>query len=1073
MKTKQYFKGVEELEDNPHLDKLKKQEFPTELPVMDFLEDNLKVEDTSRRDFLKTLGFSVSAAALVASCEIPVKKALPYVDKPASITPGKASYYASSYFDGKDFASVLVKTRDGRPIKIDGNPESPITKGGSTPAMQASVLSLYDQTRYRSASKKGEDIEYAVADEEIIAALNSGRPTVLLTGRIISPSIQRAIDKFVSTHNATHVVYDSSVPSALLTANEQSFGVAAMPVYKFENADVIASFGADFLNSFGNTIPQMQGYISKRKVSEDHATMSKHYQVESYLSQTGSNADVRLPLKPSEMKQALFALYNALGGSISGLSKTDFGNGEIQRMAKALRAAAGKSLVLCGINDVECQLITNAINASLGNIGSTVDFNRAKPQTGSGLESLLSSLQSGIGQLITFGVNPIFDLPNGSDLADMMLKIPTRISLDGFPNETSNLADYILPNHHYLESWGDAEPMANSFSIQQPTINPIFKTRSVIETLLSLSGDTQSAYDYIKDEWMSRLGSLDAWDDVVRNGFYHIEGSSPVSLSSNASSAVSSLSYSAPASSGMEFVLFEDKMAGGRHAGNPLIQELPDPVSKVCWGNYAAVSKKTAEENGWYFKPGGISPNKALTRNEHPGKKRFHKIAVTANGNTVELPVLVQPGMPDNVIGIPVGYGRTVSGLAGVGIGVNAFPLASNSNGHLSYSGNASVKSVGWSEKNEIAQTQLHYTIDDDRPVVQEATLADYKTDSKAGNYVRFLPDFKHAVEPTLYPEREFLGHKWFMSIDLNSCTGCGACVVACNVENNVPVVGKEEIAVGRDMHWLRIDRYYASTNEEDAKDLSNPSVVFMPMMCQHCDNAPCENVCPVNATNHSSEGLNQMAYNRCIGTRYCANNCPFKVRRFNWFDYWGADAWGPGNDLNANHPDTINYKMRDDLTRMVLNPDVTVRSRGVMEKCSFCAQRIQSAKLDAKLDGSALGGDDVKTACQVSCPTHAIEFGDINNKDSKVHALEADSRNYYVLEEIHVLPSVGYLTKISNSDAAPFDKHPEGHFANADRSEAHGDHGDHGDGHGGGHGAGSDSHSEGGHGSEKKKDAH
>jgi len=382
------------------------------------------------------------------------------------------------------------------------------------------------------------------------------------------------------------------------------------------------------------------------------------------------------------------------------------------------------------------------------------------------------------------------------------------------------------------------------------------------------------------------------------------------------------------------------------------------------------------------------------------------------------LPVLVQPGVAYGTVAVPKGYGRTKGGLVGLNIGVNPNGLTSNQ------FATATISKTG--KKYDLANSQVHYTINDDRPVVREATLEQFKENNQAGNEFRYTHEFEHAIEPTLYAERKFPGHHWGMNVDLNSCFGCGACVISCNIENNIPVVGKKEMANNREMHWLRIDRYFASEdqNPKSPDYMEDPKAVFMPMMCQHCDNAPCENVCPVNASNHSSEGLNQMAYNRCIGTRYCANNCPFKVRRFNWFDYWGADSFGPKNDHKAN---TVNGMMRDDYSRMILNPDVTVRSRGVIEKCSFCVQRIQEAKLDAKISNTGLADNAIKTACQSACPTDAIVFGDTNNENSNVRNLMDNDRNYYVLEEFHILPSVGYLTKITNSDTAIFDKSKDG----------------------------------------------
>ncbi len=1033
-KQKQYYKGIEEIEVPEMLQEHNKNEFQEDLPVLDYLNENLKKSQASRRDFLKAMGFSVSAAALAASCEaIPVKKAIPYLNKPENITPGKALYYASTYYDGNDFANILVKTREGRPIKIDGNPNGPIGNAGSTAAIQASVISLYDSNRYKGPTSGGKNKTWAEIDDSVKFALsNSAKPVVLLTNSIISPSIKKAIEAFKAKYSARHVTYDAISASAILKANEKSFGKKVIPNYKFENADIIASFGADFLGNWLSSMEYVQGYMANRKVSADHPKMSKHYQVESYFSLTGSNADERLPLKPSEMKAALFALYNELGGS-TGSPSMDAGNGFIKRMAADLEAARGKALVVCGINDEDCQSVTNAINAKLGSYGSTIDLNRtvnAFQCDDEVMAALVSDIKAGnVGALLTYGANPVYSYPD-AELAEAIGNITTVIGLDTAPNETNTLAGIQMPTHHYLEDWCDYEYKKGSFSMAQPTINPLYNTRSLLDTLNALVAEddvpAKSSYRALQETWKEKLTGdfREAWDKLVESGVYHEEDVPAQDVSFDASSAASGISYSGSSSSnGLEFVLYADKLGDGQHAGNPYLQELPDPVSKACWTNYAAVSPKFAKDQGWH----------KIDRNKKPGKQTKPVIAVTANGQSIELPVLPQPGVPYGVLAIPVGYGRTVGSLAGVNIGANGYKLAGAGNGSPLMNGVATFETTG--KRVEIPQTQIHYTIDDDRPVVKEATLADYSKDKNAGNWEIDLPEYKKATDVTLYPQTDYSeqGHHWKMSVDLNSCIGCGACSVACSVENNVPVVGKTEIQNYRDMHWIRIDRYYASRSD-DPKDLENPSVVFMPMMCQHCDNAPCENVCPVNATNHSSEGLNQMAYNRCIGTRYCANNCPYKVRRFNWLDYWGAD-WIDGNDLNK---DEVSGNMRGDLTRMVLNPDVTVRSRGVIEKCSFCVQRIQEAKLEAKMAGEPMAADAVKTACQTACPTNAIVFGDNNNPESEVHKLLQNDRSYRVLDEFHVLPSVEYLTKITNAEHAPFDKLDEG-FYSREAAGAHG----------------------------------
>lgn len=1026
-------------------------------PVVDFVSDNLQKTSASRRDFLKTMGFSVSAAALAASCEVPVKKALPYVNKPEEVTPGKAIYYASAFFDGSNFADILVKNRDGRPIKVDGDKTSPATKGETGAACQASVISLYDHTRFHSPKIEGKDADWKTILKALTKDLKSvSGEIILLTGPVISPSLRRAILEFNTQFGAKHVVYSSNKNDALLIANEQDFGKKVAPFYHFDKADVIMSFGADFLgNWLGGSNYFSVDYSKGRKVNPDNPKMSKHYQLDTYMSVTGSNADTRISVKPSEFKATLFELHNLLAKSlgqsvISGIPKSDARvSGFLKQVAKSLLASKGRSIVAAGSNDIETQKVANAINKMLGNYGQTIDFSKTiNTVQGDNRDfmSLLRKMKSGkVGALLMHNVNPVYDSPVATQFASALEKVKVKASFDNAPSETNELSKYILPDSHYLESWADFEPVTGHYSICQPTINTLFDTREFGESLLRLTGNNESYHDFMK------RGYTGNWVKTVSTGYATSSATSQVQTEENQDSFTSSspLRYTKPnVGSGLEIVLFEDKMGNGQHAANPYLQELPGSVSKVSWTNYGAISPTYHKETGW-----------GRDRNIKPGQQKSTIVSVSANGNSAEVPVLVLPGIQNGVMAIPVGYGRKIAGLVGKNVGANAHSIATvNKDGLVSDFVFAEVTPTG--AKIEIPQTQFHYTIPKDRSTVKEATLEAYKENTKAGNTDRYLESYQKAFgeDVTLFPKHKFPGHHWGMSIDMNACYGCGACVVSCNIENNIPVVGRDEVSRSREMHWLRIDRYFASEDQNPESDtyMQDPSAVFMPMMCQHCDNAPCENVCPVNATNHSSEGLNQMAYNRCIGTRYCANNCPFKVRRFNWFDYWGADSFGPVNDLNK---DLVSSEMRNDFSRMILNPDVTVRSRGVIEKCSFCVQNIQAAKLEAKISGNPMEADAIKTACQKACATDAIVFGDTNNSDSEVSKGLANDRNFYLLEEFHLLSSVGYMTKITNSDKALFDHLPNGHFAHV-KDGHHGE--EHGDGHSkDAHGKKKDSHDE------------
>lgn len=1017
MAEQQFWKGLDEKFNDPEFMQQAGKEFPEELPGFGA---KLQQANTTRRDFLKVLGFSVGAATIAAGCEMPVRKSIPYLVKPDEIVPGVANYYASSYVDGGKYCSVLVKTREGRPIKIEGNNLSKITYGGTDAAAQASVLSLYDSYRPKGPVAMTKATTWEELDKAVIGKLQAisaaGGAIRILSSTIISPSLKAAIAKFTAQYPGTELVqYDAVSYSGLLDANEQSFGKRVLPNYRFEKAKVIVSLGADFLGTWISPTEYAYNYGLTRKVSPDNPTMSRHYQVEAYASLTGLNADVRVPVRPSEETAAAITLYNLVAGktggqSISGGKLESNYAASLQDAANDLVNARGASLVICGSNDVNVQLIVNAINQLLGNYGTTIDMvehSNLRQGNDTQYNKLVADVTNGtVKALIVLNANPAYNLPKGDAFIEALKKVELTVSLNDKRTETDTLIQYLAPDHHYLESWGDAEPRNGHISIIQPTIDPLFKTRAAGESLLKFAGIDQSYYDFVRENWTASIFGKQTglttfghfWDRAVHDGVftYTPTEAAPVLGTIDVAAAGAAALQNVKAGN-LEVIVYEKTAIGdGKDSDNPWLQELPDPVSKVTWDNYACVSLKFAEANGLDY---------TADRTKKSYGRTVQTIKITANGYELELPVHIQPGTPDNTIAIALGYGREVVGKSGE-VGGNAFPfITAYKNGAQSrYANDASFEVTGRDFK--LAQTQTHFSVSDglnQRPVVKTTTLEAYANDPAAGNH-----DREHVKKhlKTLYGYHEFPGHHWGMGIDLNSCFGCGACVVACNAENNIPVVGKKEVTLYREMHWLRIDRYYFG-------DVENPSAVFQPMMCQHCDNAPCENVCPVSATNHSTEGLNQMAYNRCIGTRYCANNCPYKVRRFNWFDYWGADSFTLTGALENNYDP---HEMTEDLTRMVLNPDVTVRSRGVMEKCSFCVQRIQEGKLAAKKQGRKLQDGDIKTACQAACVTGAIVFGDVNNQDSAATIMSNDERGFKVIEEIHTLPSITYLTKVRNT---------------------------------------------------------
>ena len=1003
---KKYWKGVEELRNDAEFVRLKNDEFYEPLPIDELI--NKKAEDitvTPRRDFLKFLGFSVAAASL-AACEAPVRKTIPYVIRPEQITPGIANYYASTYFDGYDYASLVVKTREGRPIKVEGNTLSSISKGRINARVQASVLSLYDNVRLRGPLMSGNAASWADVDkaigEKLTAIAAKGGKIRILSSTVISPSTLRVIGDFSKKYPTTkHIQYDAISLSAMRQSNLDSFGVNGIPSYMFNKANVIVGIESDFLVNWISPIEYAAQYAETRKLDGGKKAMSRHIQLEAAMSVTGSNADVRIGVKPSQQGSAVVALYNAIA-SKSGASAISGGiEGElavkIEKAAEELLANKGKSLVVCGINDIATQNIVNAINVMLDSYGNTIDLTTTcnlRQGNDAELAAFTDEMNKGeVSALLVYNCNPAYTLPDAKAFTDGMKRTELTVSFSDRPDETSLLCQFVCPDHHSLESWNDAEPKKGFYSISQPTISPLFNTRQFQETLLAWAGTPTLFHDYMKAGWSSMLPVGLSWEKFLQDGVLENTGTA-------AGKFTSSASLTAPAGgekAGFELVIYEKVGLGnGLQANNPWLQELPDPISKITWDNYLAVSPKDAREKGWA--QGNI-------------------VSIKSGNVSAKVPVVIQPGQTAGTVSLAVGYGRTAAGKTADKIGVNAYPFVTISGNSLRYSAPVEIsKTVD--EDYLFAATQTHHTMMG-RAIVKETTLEEFIKNPNAGNEPELLEikagkDIKkeRTENVTLWTEHEIGNHHWGLSIDLNSCIGCGACVVACTAENNVSVVGKDEVRRSREMHWMRIDRYYSS--DADPKEHQSgdnalmeipsdmPKVVYQPVMCQHCNHAPCETVCPVIATSHSSEGLNQMTYNRCVGTRYCANNCPFKVRRFNWFQYSDNKDF----DFNTNN----------DLGKMVLNPDVVVRSRGVMEKCSMCVQRIQEGKLNAKKEGRQVKEGEVNTACAQTCPTQAITFGDYNRKDSAINTMwKPEERSYHLLGELNVQPNVFYQTKVRN----------------------------------------------------------
>ena len=1029
--NKIYWKNEEELNPTDSIvQKLSENEFPEEIPVDEFLGDKETLSDskTNRRDFLKYVGFS-TAAASIAACEGPVIKSIPYVVQPERIVPGVANYYATTIANGYDFASILIKTREGRPIKVENNKEAK-SAGNSNARIQASVLSLYDSTRLQGPLSNGEPIEWAILDANVKAKLgalkDSGRQVVLLTQTYASPSTASLIADFTAAYpNTKHITYDAIAQDAALNAYEMVYGERALADYNFEKAELIVSFGADFLGDW-----QGGGYdagYSRGRVPKN-GKMSRHIQFEANMSLTGANADKRIPLKPSEQKKALAALYGKLN---NGKVSTDLSEGilaMVDMTAAEIRKMGSKAVVVTGIDDTDAQSVVLAINKML----SSEAFDTKAPKyTRQGntkdVQQLIADMKAGrVGMLIMDGVNPMYTLPNAADFAEGVEKVDLSVTFSTNWNETTERTQFTAAANHYLESWGDAELKKGHFSLMQPTIKELFDTKQFQQALLTWMDNDQSYYEYIKNSWTSTLLGDASWNKALHDGVFNstsMAGDTAPSEVPNDTeagdnmvlmSAVQRLAMAA--SEGMELILYPKVgMGDGQQANNPWLQEFPDPITRVTWDNYITVSKADAAELG------------LINENVANGGLDGSYANVTVNGISLNnVPVIIQPGQAPKTVGLSFGYGRKVGMKEEMQTGINAYAVYNNFN---------TVQSVSIekaSGMHEFACIQLQNTLMGRGEIIKETTLDKYTTeDAQEWNPVPQV-SLNHQEVPATTVDLwtsfdRSIGHHFNMSIDLNACTGCGACVIACHAENNVPVVGKMEVRKSRDMHWLRIDRYYSSEDtfeddnikkdefsgafesksgfEEMERAAVNPQVAFQPVMCQHCNHAPCETVCPVAATTHSRQGQNHMAYNRCVGTRYCANNCPYKVRRFNWFLY--------------NNNDEFDFHMNNDLGKMVINPDVTVRSRGVIEKCSLCIQMTQKTILDAKRDGRVIEDGEFQTACSNACSNGAIVFGDINNEESKVAELKKEDRMYHLLEAVGTKPNVFYHVKVRNTNEA------------------------------------------------------
>jgi Fe-S-cluster-containing dehydrogenase component/anaerobic selenocysteine-containing dehydrogenase len=944
----------------------------------------------SRRDFFSLVGATTALAATVACERKGQTTVVPYTKRPVEVIPGVANYYASTFQEGRRIYPVLVKTREGRPIHVTGNGEHGGVKGKTSPRTMADVLRLYDPDRLRAPRFQGRGISWTDAESQLGNALRraqaDGRGVLLLTGAVASPSRKALIaDLTAALPTLKHLAWDAAAGDAAEEGGKTAFGRTVEVVPRLDQAKVILSLGSDFLN--GADVEAVAAFASQRRLSRSGEAMNRLWVFEGPMTLTGSNADQRFPVKPSRLASLAFALAKELntrhavalpaGADLSAVPAGIPRGVEIParvwtQLVDDLAAGRRRAVVLCGDETpAEAHLAAHLLNAMLGS--EAVDVRAAEPLASRrDLESATRDMASGTcAAAILWDVNPALAFPQAAAWKDAFAKVPFRSWIGLIEDESSAQCDLVLPENHWLESWGDFG-FGPVVTLQQPTIGTLYDTRQGEDILLagikSLGGTAAGdCHSYLQARWRTHVhppgsaASFDRFfqaalhDGLVRTGSQ--EAPSPSFIGASVASAATQAA--ARKSDGMELVLFPGFATyDGRYANNGWLQECPDPVTKVTWDNPVMLSVGDAKKFG-------IADGAFVT--------------IVAGRASVRVPAAIQPGQAEGVLALALGYGRS-SGSVAAGVGVNAFALMNSDWTSANLHTGVRISLAGGSK--ELSRTQRHHNMEG-RDLARSYTMAEFA--AKAGE-----PRHEHDLA-SLYPDQQFPEHKWGMAIDLSACVGCSACVLACQSENNVSVVGAEQVTRGREMHWIRIDRYYEGNPE-------NPRTVHQPMLCQQCDSAPCENVCPVAATNHSPDGLNQMVYNRCVGTRYCANNCPYKVRRFNFLEYTATKT----------EPATLVY-----------NPEVTVRPRGVMEKCTFCVQRIQDAKIRAKGEGRPISDGEIVTACMAGCPTDAIVFGDLKDPKSKVSQLARAQRGYKVLEEVGARPSITYLTDLKNPAVA------------------------------------------------------
>jgi len=931
----------------------------------------------SRRSFISLMGASVMMATL-AGCRRPVEKIIPYVKAPEEVIPGVAQYYATTMPFGNSAYGLLVESHEGRPTKIEGNSQHPSTMGMSNVIIQASILGLYDPDRsqkiiFNGSEKNWEDFTSSWQKELENFKASEGEGLAVLSESYSSPTTHRIRKEFEKQFPKSQwVTYepvsDENIQNGLKLATEKRLH----PVYNYDKADVILSINSDFTGTESENITASSGFASGRDIETENDSMNRLYVIESGFSNTGANADHRLVVSRNKIIKSVIALAKKLQiDAVKDLNVdlSDQCQKWIQPVYDDLINAKGTSLLVAGRNmPEEVHALVYAINDKLENIGKTVSYHEPQDNAYSSLndfKELSENIENGsVKTLIIFGGNPVYNAPVDFNFSHLIEKCTNTIHLSPYNDETSQLCKWHIPVSHYLENWSDARSVDGTLSIVQPLIEPLYGARSTVEILNYLtSGNDLPGYDLVRKTWEKYLsGDFEkSWRKVLHDGFLpesNTKTTKPGVKNKNIKNALADKTYND--SGNLEIVFTASpSVYDGRFANNGWLQELPDSITKISWDNVAQISVKTAEKLG--------------VANED-------MIEIEFAGRSLELPAWIVPGTANDTIVLELGFGRKKVGRIADNVGFNAYQLRDYDN--LYFGTDVKVTPTGTTYL--LANVQDHGTMMD-RPIVREESLEGYKEEPEFAKHMVEHPPLK-----SLWKEHKYdTGNQWGMSIDLTKCTGCNACTIACQSENNIPIIGKEQVRNGREMHWIRIDRYFKG-------EMENPEIVHQPVACQHCEMAPCENVCPVAATVHDKEGLNTMVYNRCIGTRYCSNNCPYKVRRFNFFNY---------------------TKETPEVLKMANNPDVTVRSRGVMEKCTFCIQRIKKVSKTAKKENRPIKENEVVVACQQACPAKAITFGDINNELSEVVKTKKRNRNYDLLAELNVRPRTSYLAKIRNKN--------------------------------------------------------